>query len=80
MSEDQEVTGGPGDQWVLDVISKVRDGHPAIASDVYTTLEELLQSKISDRNLTPANLKGVATTLVDSFILKATEPEVDNED
>ena len=39
-----------------------------------------MQSKLSDRELTPANLKEVATTLVDSFVLKTTKPEVNNED
>ena len=80
MSEDQEITGDLVEQWVLDVISNVRNGHPSTDSNVLTTLEELLQSKLSDRELTPANLKEVATTLVDSFVLKTTEPEVNDED
>lgn len=80
MSENQEITGGLGDQWVLDVISKVREGHPSTVSNVLTALEQLLQSELSDRELTPANLKEVATTLVDSFVLKMTEPEANNED
>ena len=80
MSEDQEITGGLGDQWVLDVISKVQESHPSTVSNVFTVLEHLLQSELSDRELTTANLKEVATTLVDSFVLKTTEPEVNNED
>ena len=80
MSEDQEIAGGLEDQWVLDVISKVLESHPSIDSNVFTVLEQLLQSELSDRELTPANLKEVATTLVDSFVLKTTEPEVNNED
>ena len=80
MSENQEITGGLGDQWVLDVISKVRESHPSTVYNVLTVLEQLLQSELSDRELTPANLKEVATTLVDSFVLKTTEPEANNED
>ena len=80
MSENQEITGGLGDQWVLDVISKVRESHPSTVSNVFTVLEQLLQSELSDRELTTANLKEVATTLVDSFVLKTTEPEANNED
>ena len=80
MSEEQEITGGLKDQWVLDVISNVRDSHPSTVSDVFTVLEQLLQSELSDRDLTPANLKEVANTLIDRFVLKTTEPEVGNED
>ena len=80
MAGDQETTGGLGDQWVLDVISKVRESHPSTVSNVFKVLEQLLQSDLSDRELTPANLTEVATTLVDSFVVKTTEPEVNNED
>ena len=80
MSEDQEITGGIEDQWVLDVISNVRESHPSTVSNVFTVLEQLLLSKVSDRELTPANLKEIATTLIDSFVLKTTEPEIKNED
>ena len=80
MSEDQEITDDLGEQWVLDVISNVRNGHPPTDSNVLTTLEELLQNKLSDRELTPANLKEVATALIEEFVLKTTEPEPKNED
>ncbi len=80
MSEDQEITGCLGEQWVVDVISNVRNGHPSTDSKVFTTIEELLQSKLSDRELTPANLKEVATALIVKFVLKTTEPETKNED
>ena len=80
MSEDQETTGGLGDKWVLEVISKVRESHTSTVSNVFTVLEGLLQSELSDRELTPTNLKEVATTLVDRFVLKTIEPEVNDED
>ena len=79
MPEDQEITGSLGDQWVLDVIGKVRESHPSTVSTVFKVFEQLLQSELSDRELTPANLKEVATTLVDSFVLKTTGPEINNE-
>ena len=80
MSEDPEITGDLVEHWIPDVINNVRNGHPSTDSNVLTTLEDLLQSKLSDRELTTANLKEVATTLVDSFVLKTTKPEVNNED
>ena len=80
MSEDQEITGCLGEQWVVDVISNVRNGHPSTDSNVFTRLEELLQSKLSDRELTPANLKEVATALIEEFVLKTTKPGTKNED
>jgi hypothetical protein len=43
-------------------------------------MEQLLQSKLSDRELTQANLKEVATTLIDRFVLSTTQPEENNED
>ena len=80
MSEDQDITDDLVEQWVLDVINNVRNGHPSTESNVLTALEELLQSKLSDRELTPTNLKEVASTLVDNFVLRATGPEVNDED
>ena len=80
MSKDQETTGGQGDQWVFDVINNVRDNHPETVSDVFTVVEQLLQGELSDRELTQANLKQVATSLIDRFVVKTTEPEENNED
>ena len=57
MSKHQEITGVQEDQWVLDVVSNVRNAHPGTDSDVLTTFEDLLQVKLSDRALTPAKLK-----------------------
>ena len=80
MSEHQKITGDQEEQWVLDVVSNVRNTHPLIDSNVLTTFEELLQINLSDRELTPANLKEVATTLIEEFVLKTTESETKNED
>ena len=80
MSEEQETTGGPQDQWVSDVTKNVRDSYPETVSNVFTVMEQLLQSKLSDRELTQANLKEVATTLIDRFVLSTTQPEENNED
>ena len=80
MSEDQEITGGLGDQWVSNVISDARDSHPSISSDVFMVFEQMLHSKLSDRDLTPTNLREVATTLIRRFVLKTTEMEANNED
>ena len=80
MSECQEVTGDHEEQWFLDVVSNVRNAHPMTDSKVFATFEELLQANLSDRALTPANLKEVATTLIEEFVLKTTESETKNED
>ena len=80
MPKYQEIDGDLAEQWVLDAIKGVRNGNPSTNSNVLTALEELLQSTLSDRNLTRANLKKVATTLVDNFVLKTTEPEANDED
>ena len=80
MSKHQEITGVQEDQWVLDVVSNVRNAHPGTDSDVLTTFEDLLQVKLSDRALTPANLKEVATAVIEEFVLKTTESETKNED
>ena len=80
MSKEQEIAASPGDQWVLDVISKVRESHPLTDSNLFTLLGQLLQSDLSDRELTPANLKEVANTLVNRFVLTTAESEANNED
>ena len=80
MPTNQEITGDLGDQWILDAISNVRNGHPATDPSVFTMLEELLQIKLSDRELTPANLKQVANTLIKEFVPDTIEPEIKHED
>ena len=80
MSEDQEITGYLGEQWIVDAIDDVRMDCPSIDSIVLTRLEELLQDKLSDRGLTPANLRELSATLIEEFVLKTTEPETENED
>ena len=79
MSKSQEIAGSLGDQWVLDVISKVRESHPLTDPNLFTLLEQLLQSDLSDRELTPATLKEVANTLVNRFVLTTAESEANNE-
>ena len=80
MPTDQENTGDFREQWIIDAISNVRNGHTATDPSVFTTLEALLQRKISDRDLTPANLREVANTLIEAFVPNTTEPETKNED
>ena len=80
MSEEKETTGSRPDQWISDVTKNVRDSYPETSSNAVTVMEQLLQSKLSDRELTPANLKEVATTLIDRFVLRTTPPEENNED
>ena len=80
MAKDQEITSDLGNQWISEVISKVRESHPSTDSNVFAVFERLLQNEFSDRDLTSANLKQVAITLADSFVLKKTDPEAIDED
>ena len=80
MSEDQGFTGNLEKRWISDVISSVRNVHPSTDPIVFTTFEELLQTKLSDRELTPSNLKEMANALIQEFVLITTKPEVKDED
>ena len=75
MTEEPECTIDSGDQWVSTLVNEARNSSPLVAEGVFTRLEHLLKGLISERELTSANLKTVATELIEDMILTSQEPE-----
>ena len=80
MSEKIESCSDSADQWVSNVISEARDSNPLVAEEVFTRIETLLEGQMSERNLTRANLKLVATQLLGVKVYGQSELEEKHED
>ena len=70
MSEEPESTIDNSDQWVSDLITEAREYNPTVSDGVFTRLGTLLKGRISEKNLTPTELKTVATQLIGDMIPK----------
>ena len=74
MTEEPKFTSESGDQWVSLVINEARNSNPLVAEGVLARIELLLKGEISERDLTPTNLKKVATQLIGDMVPKPPEP------
>ena len=75
MNEEPEYISESGDQWVSFVIDFARHSKPLVADGVLAKMELLLNGRMSQRDLTPAELKTVATELIGDMFPAPTEPE-----
>ena len=75
MTPETEDTSDGSEDWISAVIQKARGKHLTVSANVYDSLEELLREQISDRKLTPANLKVLVTQLLGDMTPKQSEPE-----
>ena len=75
MTKEPESTGDSGDQWVSPLLKAARKDNSLVAEAVFARLEILLEGQLSERDLTPTNLKAVATQLIGDTVPKPPEPE-----
>ena len=75
MTKEPESTGDSGDQWVSSLLKAARKDNSLVAEAVFARLEILLEGHLSERDLTPTNLKAVATQLIGDTVPKPPEPE-----
>ena len=75
MAIEPESTKDSGDQWVSSLLKAARKDNPLVADGVFARLRVLLEGQLSERDLTPTNLKTVATQLIGDTVPKPPEPE-----
>ena len=75
MAIEPESTKDSGDQWVSSLLKAARKDNPLVADGVFVRLRILLEGQLSERDLTPTNLKTVATQLIGDTVPKPPEPE-----
>ena len=75
MTEESKYTSESGDQWVSHLINEARNSNPLVADAVFASMGFLLKGEISERDLTPTNLKKIATQLTGDMVPKPPEPE-----
>ena len=64
MNTEMDYTDQSLEDWILIVTQRARSEHPMVSERVHTTLEQLLKEQLSDRKLTPANLRKFAAKLL----------------
>ena len=75
MANEPESTVDRGDQWVSSLLKAARKDNPLVADSVFARLEILFEGQLTERDLTPTNLKTVATQLIGDTVPKPPEPE-----
>ena len=75
MPEQSKSTSDSDDQWVSSLLKAARKDNLLVADGVFDRLELLLTGQISERDLTPTNLKAVATQLIGDMVPETSEPE-----
>ena len=75
MAIEPECTKDSGNQWVSSLLKAARKDNPLVADGVFARLRILLEGQLSERDLTPTNLKTVATQLIGDTVPKPPEPE-----
>ena len=75
MAKEPESTKDSGAQWVSSLLKAARKDNPLVADGVFARLRILLEGQLSERDLTPTNLKTVATQLIGDTVPKPPEPE-----
>ena len=75
MVKGPESKSDSGDQWVSSLLEAAKKDNLMVADGVVARLEILLEGQLSERDLTPTNLKAVATQLIGDTVPKPPEPE-----
>ena len=75
MAKEPESTNDNDDQWVSSLLRAARKDNPLVADSVFARLELLFEGQLTERDLTPTNLKAVATQLIGDMVPKPPEPE-----
>ena len=75
MAKEPESKSDSGDQWISSLLKAAREDNPLVAEEVFARLEILLEGQLSEQDLTPTNLKAVATQLIGDTVPKPPEPE-----
>lgn len=63
------------DSWVTTRITEASNSHPSVTEAVSARMEQLLKAQLGERQLTPANLKRVATELIKDMVTVQPNPE-----
>ena len=63
------------DDWVTTRITEASKRHPLVTEAVSSRMVQLLNAQLSDRHLTPANLKSVAAELIEDMVPFPPKPE-----
>ena len=80
MTPETECSSDSTEDWISDVIARIRKNDLVVPENIYSSLEKLLREQISHRKLTPANLKDVADQLLNDMATDQPEPEEKHED
>lgn len=75
MAKEPGLTGISGDQWASSLLEAARKDNPLVTEAVFARLAVLLGGQLSERDLTPANLKAVATQLIGDAVPEPPKPE-----
>ena len=63
------------DHWVTTRITEAKHLHPLVTEAVMARIDQLLKGHLSERPLTPTELKSVATGLIGDTVPDAPKPE-----
>ena len=75
MTSETQCTKDNPEDWISVVIKRAQNDNPVVPDGIFASLEKLLRGQVSDRKLTPANLKNVASQLLKEMAIEHTEPE-----
>lgn len=75
MPKESTSTSETGDQWVSLLVNEARNRHSLVADGVFDRIELLLKEEISEKDLTPPNLKRIAIQLLGAMVPPLLEPE-----
>lgn len=75
MPKQSESKSDTDNQWVSALLEAAQQNHQLVAGGVFDRLELLLNGQISERDLTPTNLRAVANQLIEDMLPEATASE-----
>ena len=75
MPEESDSTSNNGNQWVSSLLETSLKINPLVTQGVIDRLEILLNGQISERDLTPTNLKAIAEQLIADMVPNMQELE-----
>jgi len=56
------------DQWIATIVGKAREIHASVTEAVSARIDQLLKRSLSERQLPPTELKGVAKALIADMV------------
>ena len=75
MDKEPDSAMDSGVHWVSSILKAARKDNPLVADRVFARLENLLEGQLSERDLSPANLKAVANQLIGDTVPTLPETE-----